>query len=1095
MNSRALFAVMALSVVLLAVNFATAAPHDGEEFALRQPDGSEVRVLVWGDEFYQTVESPDGYTLVRDADGWITYAQLSADGSEYVSTGVRYTGPQTRAPALQKRLRISRESFEKKHRSNREALGYDNDAMIPEDRRRGAAAPGFAPAPGDEPTNWVGLTVLINFPGGTNPRTGQTNAAVSSNVTRQSMEDFANRVGGYNGSTASGSVRDYFWDVSNATLDYSNIVADFVTVAYPKNYYDTLTNYQFVPELIQSALNEIKKRVEANQLDISHLSTEGSNNTAVALNIMYAGSASQGWSNGIWPHQGTYRAPGNTSQSVVNGAVPGGTLTINVPATNGSGPAAGKNIRFSRYQLASLGTGNSPPGIGTFVHENGHMIMRWPDLYNYDNTVTNVVASYCVMSSSNGSNPQQPNPMFRAQAGWINVTDITNMNAVLTHTANVAHNVVTAPLSTPEEAYYFRRNNNEGYYIEARRRVGRSANIPGEGLIIWHTHASGVNTALNSTNPFPRVKVVQANLATSTTVAFPAAPTANAPFRAGGGSNNTEFHSTSSPPARYYDGTNSPIRITEVSQLGATMSFRIGSAVSGPPTYLLDVVNGTTGTGLYPADTTVRIGALPTNAAGRGFVRWSADTDAPALIPANIYACTTTVRTVARNVSVTANYGRVVSMPGMFEADTFGFAGGITSQSSANASGGRVARGTAAGNFAEYVVDVAAAGDYHFSYRVAGASGNTSPGRFVLKDVTNNIVFDTVIIPTGGTALRTVEGKTAALGAGRSVWRLEIIAAAGNINIDWIQADNGERRYDLTVTGGTGSGSYIADTTVTIAAPPANAAGRSFMRWNDADTATLSRIADIYACTTTVTTRAASSSVASVYARAFVLPGYIEADTFGLAQGFPGSQNITGTSGGRAARVRDSSVFAEYVVDIQDDGIYKLSYGIQTGTATAGVFRIRDMTNGGVTIDSVAVPTSTSTRMQAVEGKGVFLSKGKAVWRFEPLGGNYAIDTIGAEFMRSSPVRTAAARAPLTYDLRAAPSGNIKFAVPSSEHVSLRMYDIKGRMVAVLHDGVRNPGIYNVSISSRAGGIAQGMYIVRMRSGSYSKDVRVNYRR
>jgi len=563
--------VFLVLLVFMALN-AFAAPHSGEKFELSQPDGSTVPVLVWGDEFHQDVESLDGYTLVRDADGWICYAELSSDGSEYVSTGVRYNGKTSISPILQKKKRISKESLEKKHRKNREAVGFDNESFEPRDKRKDKPkiAPtdaSIAPAPA-EPETWVGLTVLIDFPTGMNPRTNEINNAVISNVARQSVEDFANKVGGFNG--GAGSIRDYYLDVSNGLLDYSNIVTDFVTVAYPKNYYDTLSNYQFVPELIQSALYEIKKRVESGQLDISTISTNaGRNNTdtVVALNLLYAGSASQGWANGIWPHQGTYRAPSNTSLSVVNGVVPSGTLTINVPAS-GSTPA--KTIRFNRYQLANLGTGSNPPGIGTFVHENGHMIMRWPDLYPYDETVTTVVGSYCVMGSSNGSNPQTPNPYFRNLAGWIDVTDITNTNAVLTSIANDHH------------AYQYKRNNQESYFIEARRRTGRSSGLSGEGLVVWHVHTSGQNTSLKSSAPYPLLKVVQANLATSTTVAFPSQPGANAPFRSGSGSNNRQFHAQSAPPAQYYDGTLSNIMLTEVSTINTSannMTFKIGTEI------------------------------------------------------------------------------------------------------------------------------------------------------------------------------------------------------------------------------------------------------------------------------------------------------------------------------------------------------------------------------------------------------------------------------------------------------------------------------------------------------------------------------------
>jgi len=1085
MDRRSLLSTGIFTCIILSVFIFTAiaAPHDGEEFMLRQPDGSEVLVLVWGDEFYQTVESPDGYTLIRDEDGWITYASLSADGNEYVSTGVRYTNS-SRAPAVQRRMRINRESFERKHRRNKEALGFDNADMIPEDRRRGPVPPGVAPAPANVQTT-VGLTVLINFPGGTNPRTGQQNAAVRSSVTRQAMDDFCNREGGFNGTNGAGSVRDYFLDASNGTLDYRNIVADFVEVAFPKNYYDTLSNYQFVPELIQSALTVIKQRVESGQLDLSGISTEGTNNTVMALNIMYAGSASQGWSNGIWPHSGTYRAPGNTSHSVTSGAVPSGALTINVPAGNGN-PA--RTVRFSRYQFASLGTGANPPGIGTFVHENGHMIMRWPDLYNYDNTVTNVVSSYCVMSSSNGSNPQMPNPHFRNQAGWITVTNITNMNATLSHTANSS------------EAFQFVRNSQESYFIEARRRTGRSANISGEGLIIWHVHTNGVNTALNTQRPFPLVKVVQANNTASTTTAFPDAPGANAPFRNGGSpsTGNTAlsvtqrvFGRNTSPAALYHDGTASNIDITEISASANIMSFRIGSGTAGPAQYLLTVEGGT-GSGLYSADSSVTIRAPETNTAGRSFMYWNSYDTAALNRIADIYACTTTVRTRPAEVTISALHARAFALPGNVEADTFGLAQGITSASNTanGATGNRVARVTDASQFADYVVNVTEEGEYQLSYRLL--TGTASAGRFIIRDMTNGgITLDSVIVPASTrTSMQTIDGEVVALKEGKAVWRLE--ALSGNYSIDWFGAELSSppppTTFLLTVENGSGGGRYDPDTEVTISAPETNSDGRFFLRWNSA---TLEP-GDIYAFTTTVTTEAVDAAVTAIYSRAFVLPGNVEADTFGYAQGITSVSNTAnGATGSRVARITSTSLFAEYMVDVSDSGSYRLSYRLLTGTASAGSFIIRDMTNGGIVLDSVIVPASSTTSMQTVLGREAVLNSGKAVWRLEPISGNYSIDWFAAQPSQNVSIVNTASRA-LSYDMKAR-GGKISFSVPNAGHVSVKMYDVRGRVAAVLSDGVKNPGVYNINLPQS--NIGQGLYIVRMKSSGYVKDLKVHYRK
>jgi M6 family metalloprotease-like protein len=1040
---------------------------------LRQPDGSLVPVHVFGDEFYQEVECPQGFTLIRDAEGWITYAGLSADGAEYVSTGVRYMGPQSVAPALQRRVRINRESFSRKHRANKLAVGFDNDEMVPTDMRRGARVPGgISPAP-MAVQEMRGLAVLINFPAGRNPHNNAQIAAVTSGVSTAAMEEFFNREGGFRGTNPAGSVRDWFLEASGGTLDYTNIVAPFVTVQHPKNYYDTLSNYQFVPELLQSALTAIKTLAESGQLDLSGLSTEGNNNTVMALNVYYAGSATQGWSNGLWPHQGTYRAPSGQS-----------AVTINIPAQAGR-PA--RTIRFGRYQLSTLGTDTNPPGIGTTVHENGHMIMRWPDLYNYDNTVTNVVGRYCVMSSSNGTNPQMPNPYFRHQAGWIDVVDITNQNGVFAHTAN------------SDMAYQFRRNNQESFFIEARRQTGRSAQIPGEGLIIWHVHTNGVNTRLNAQRPFPQVKVIQANNPASTTVAFPAAPGANAPFRAGAGSRNTSFGRNTSPPALYHDGTPSNLDITEVSTLNTAtatplMSFRVGSGTAGPPVFLLTVADGT-GSGLYRADTTIAISAPDTNATGRAFMRWNSGDTATLNRVTDVYARATTIRTRAAEATVSAVYARPFNLPGSVEADTFGLAQGITSVSNTQngATGNRVARIVDTSRFAEYVVNVRDSGVYQLSYRLL--TGTASAGRFRIRDMTNGgVTVDSVTVPTSTrTMMQTLDGSLVTLRRGRAVWRLEPLG--GNYSIDWFGAElpppPPPTTFRLTVNGGSGGGLYESDTEVDIAAAETDSVGRYFLRWHS----TTLDPQNVFSSATAVTTIDVDASVTAHFARAFVLPGLVEADTFGFAQGIR-SVSESRATGNRMARVADTSLLAEYVVNVSDSGSYRLSYRLLTGTASAGSFLIRDMTNG-VILDSVVVPTSDSTAMQTVVGRLVALRPGRVVWRLEPLGGNYGIDWFGAELEAEQVSVRAAARTPLAYGIRVTPSGNVRFSVPNAGHVSLRMYDIRGKLVATLFDGTRSPGVYSVNMSALHGGagVGQGLYIIRMKSGAYSNSVKVHHRR
>jgi hypothetical protein len=58
------------------------------------------------------------------------------------------------------------------------------------------------------------------------------------------------------------------------------------------------------------------------------------------------------------------------------------------------------------------------------------------------------------------------------------------------------------------------------------------------------------------------------------------------------------------------------------------------------------------------------------------------------------------------------------------------------------------------------------------------------------------------------------------------------------------------------------------------------------------------------------------------------------------------------------------------------------------------------------------------------------------------------------------------------------PSTTIRYTVPRSGPVSLRMYDRLGREVAVLVDGVQEQGVHTAGWNAR--GLASGVYFCRM---------------
>jgi hypothetical protein len=78
---------------------------------------------------------------------------------------------------------------------------------------------------------------------------------------------------------------------------------------------------------------------------------------------------------------------------------------------------------------------------------------------------------------------------------------------------------------------------------------------------------------------------------------------------------------------------------------------------------------------------------------------------------------------------------------------------------------------------------------------------------------------------------------------------------------------------------------------------------------------------------------------------------------------------------------------------------------------------------------------------------------------------------------------------PFTYNLNQNypnpfnPMTVINYDVAKKDNVSLKVYDITGKLVATLVDEIRNPGKYQYTF--HAGGLASGIYYYELRSGSF----------
>ena len=568
--------LLALSCLGAGVRLAAAAPHTGELMSMEQPDGSQVDVRLFGDEFYVRGEGVDGFTVMRDPrTGAICYAVLNADGTEWISTGLVYQGvdaggaggstinsnlsnlstpanpsavsKSSAASALAVRSALASRGIapgldlkpEARRRIRARAareLGLEAAAQFPYESngpnplgKTSSASSSTSPSTSSTSTSSLaasaadsvkkvtGVIVLVEFPD------------VRATFTREQVGDMGN-LKGFNVNGNNGSIRDYFLDVSHGKFEYTLETTEYYMARNNKAYYDRADGYAGGQELIKEALQGL----EAKGYDFSKLTTT-STGTVRGVNVLFAGAAGKVWAQGIWAHRG------------------------NIPTLNFDG------VKVSGYMLTYIGTALT---IGTFIHESGHLIFGWPDLYDYDSD-SRGAGAYCLMSGQHAKNPQPPNAHLRAGQGWEPMLDLKA----------VVNGLVTAP-SNGRANYRFANpaNAKESYVIETIAKKGRWANMPDDGLMIWHVDDAGNNSWQERTpTQHYRVSVVQAD------GKFDLERNVN-----GGGANdlfhsgnNAAFTAETAPDSKWWSGSESGLNLINISAVKDTMTFQIQGMMVG----------------------------------------------------------------------------------------------------------------------------------------------------------------------------------------------------------------------------------------------------------------------------------------------------------------------------------------------------------------------------------------------------------------------------------------------------------------------------------------------------------------------------------
>ena len=334
------------------------------------------------------------------------------------------------------------------------------------------------------------LVILVQF--------ADTKFSTVGSDAHQFFNNMLNEPGFTYSNGANGSARDFYLNSSNGRFQPQFDVIGPVTLPEKYSYYgankgSSVDNPARLEQFVREACTLADPLVDFSQYD--------HNQDGYIDNIYFfyagKGEADSGDGNAIWPHSAYY------SDMAKDAGLSETSLKLD-------------GIEVGNYTCSNEINGTlitpQPAGIGTFVHEFGH-VLGLADHYdvNYGMTTfapgsfdTMAQASY----NNNGNTPAAFSAYERACLGWLDLTVLKN---------GVDSLNVLPDLNDSNKAYVVPvgGTNDEEYFImENRQKKGWDAFIPGHGMLLWHIDYDAKaweKNELNITGTHQRVDIVEAD--------------------------------------------------------------------------------------------------------------------------------------------------------------------------------------------------------------------------------------------------------------------------------------------------------------------------------------------------------------------------------------------------------------------------------------------------------------------------------------------------------------------------------------------------------------------------------------------------------
>jgi immune inhibitor A len=202
--------------------------------------------------------------------------------------------------------------------------------------------------------------------------------------------------------------------------------------------------------------------------------------------------------------------------------------------------------------------------IGVCAHELGHLLFGFPDLYDTDDT-SEGVGNWCLMGGGSwnggGDIPADPSAWCKAQQGWVTVTNVTTSGLISIPDVKTSRNV--------HRLWKDGAGGQEYFLLENRQRTKYDAQLPGDGLLIWHVDEAQPG---NTDETHYKVGLVQADARRNLELAQNRGD-AGDPYP--GSAANTSFNSTSTPNSKSFAGQDTNVSVSAISASGPTMTATV----------------------------------------------------------------------------------------------------------------------------------------------------------------------------------------------------------------------------------------------------------------------------------------------------------------------------------------------------------------------------------------------------------------------------------------------------------------------------------------------------------------------------------------